>query len=93
MSEEINRAIKNIAESAQEGAERVNDIHTRAINAKKETTENRANAHILFYLLPVFLFHLPAPAAQMTFPFISSFPAAPSILLSMDTGRLSPRKK
>ena len=44
MSEEINRAIKNIAESAQEGAERVNDIHTRAINAKKETTENRANA-------------------------------------------------
>ena len=38
------RAIKNIAESAQEGAERVNDIHTRAINAKKETTENRANA-------------------------------------------------
>lgn len=31
-------------ESAQEGAERVNDIHTRAINAKKETTENRANA-------------------------------------------------
>lgn len=39
MSEEINRAIKNIAESAQEGAERVNDIHTRAINAKKETTE------------------------------------------------------
>ena len=30
MSEEINRAIKN--------------IHTRAINAKKETTENRANA-------------------------------------------------
>mgnify|MGYP000257253939 CR=1 FL=1 len=44
MSEEINRAIKNIAESAQEGAERVNDIHTRAVNAKKETTENRANA-------------------------------------------------
>ena len=44
MSEEINRAIKNIAESAQEGAERVNDIHTRAINAKRETTENRANA-------------------------------------------------
>lgn len=44
MSEEINRAIKNIAESAQEGAERVNDIHTRAINAKQETTENRANA-------------------------------------------------
>ena len=44
MSEEINKAIKNIAESAQEGAERVNDIHTRAINAKKETTENRANA-------------------------------------------------
>ena len=44
MSEEINKAIRNIAESAQEGAERVNDIHTRAINAKKETTENRANA-------------------------------------------------
>ena len=44
MSEEINKAIKNIAESAQEGAERVNDIHIRAINAKKETTENRANA-------------------------------------------------
>lgn len=44
MSEEINRAIKNIAESAQEGAERVNDIHTRAINEKRETTENRANA-------------------------------------------------
>ena len=41
MSEEINKAIRNIAESAQEGAERVNDIHTRAINAKKETTENR----------------------------------------------------
>ena len=47
MSEEINRAIKNIAESAQEGAERVNDIHTRAINAKRETTENRANAQRL----------------------------------------------
>ena len=44
MSEEINKAIKNIADSAQEGAERVNDIHTRAANAKKETTENRANA-------------------------------------------------
>ena len=44
MSGEISKAIRNIAESAQEGAERVNDIHNRAINAKNETRENRASA-------------------------------------------------
>ena len=44
MSVEIENAVKNIATHAQDGAERVNEIHQRAEDAKKTTRENRAHA-------------------------------------------------